>query len=111
MLPTSCVERSYFSFSGAFMAVSLFPAGNRDVPDSFRELGVVGGHQLRHRPPQRLKFLFARAFCHRHLPGRIEVEARLGADVARLMDALQPEAALALLPGEERLSREERLRV
>src|SRR4051812_16609126 len=104
MLPTSCVERSYFSFSGAFMAL-VYP------PHSFGEIRVVGGDELPDRSPQELKLFFRRAFCGGHFVGQVEIEAGLGPDIACLVDAFQPEALLVFLPREKRLAGDERLRV
>src|SRR3954466_6212747 len=99
MLPTSCVERSYFSFSGAFMAL-VYP------PHSLCEIGVVRGDQLRDRPAQQFKILFRWYRRQRDFLRRIEVEPCFAAEVALLVDAFQAEALLVPLPGEERLAGE-----
>src|SRR5688572_25830970 len=105
MLPTTCASRSYcFSFSGAFMALVY-------LPHSPGEIGVVRGDRFCHRPAQEPQVLGGRRRRHRYLRRRIEVEAGIGADVVSFVHALETEAAMILLPGEERLSREQSRRV
>src|SRR5688572_8134637 len=102
MLPTSWVARSYLSFSGAFMALVY-------SPHSFREIGVIRGHQLRHRSAEQLQFVFTGWRRQRHVRRGIEIEARLRPDVEPLMHAFQPKTALP--PGEQRLAGEQRFRL
>src|SRR5688572_15226994 len=105
MLPTTCASRSYcFSFSGAFMALVY-------LPHSPGEIGVVRGDRLCHRPAQEPQVLGGRRRRHRYLRRRIEVEAGIGADVVSFVHALETEAAMILLPGEERLAGEQSGRV
>src|SRR5260221_1574331 len=104
MLPTSCVARSYLSFSGAFMALVYSPY-------AFGEIGVVSCDRLRYRTPEQAQFLPGRGRRQGNLGRGVEIEPRLRAYVALLVRALQAEAALVSLPREQRLARQERLRV
>src|SRR6266581_684565 len=89
MLPTSCVARSYLSFSGAFMALVYSPY-------AFGEIGVVRGDQPRDGAPQQVQFFGGGRRRQRHVSRRIEIEAGIRANVALFMRALEPEAALLL---------------
>src|SRR6185503_6390339 len=102
MFPTACASRSYcFSFSGAFMTLVY-------SPHAFREIGVVRGDGLGHRAAQQRQVLRRRRGSDSNLGRGVIFEPRLPADVARLVLAFEPEAALVLLPGEKRLAGEQR---
>src|SRR5574341_1036543 len=103
MLPTSCVARSYLSFSGAFTALVY-------SPHAFGEIGVIGGDRLRDRAAQQREILGRRGRRQRGFLERIVIEPGRAADVARLVHAFQPEAALVPLPREERPARQQRRR-
>src|SRR4051812_2831790 len=92
-LPRSSVVRSYVLVFVSMAELCL-------IPNAARELGIVRRHLPRHRPAQGLQLLGGRAGGLRYFV-EIEIEpgslAHLGERMAG-MHALQPEAALVLLP-------------